>query len=58
MSQEKLLDFSNTQIAFSGKTDKDLKQTAWLFRMMNKQWLVNMMSPLGLLAVKYSLPFF
>jgi proline dehydrogenase len=57
MSQEKLLDFSNTQIAFSGKTDKDLKQTAWLFRMMNKQWLVNMMSPLGLFAVKYSLPF-
>ena len=57
MAQERPLDFSNTEIAFSGKNDKELKQSAWLFKMMNKQWLVNLTSPLGLLAVKYRLPF-
>ena len=35
------LDFANTQIAFSNKTDKELKKTAWLFEMMNKPFLVS-----------------
>ena len=51
------LDFSNTEIAFSSKSDKDLKKTAWLFGMMNKPWLVNMGSKLGIPAVKLRLPF-
>lgn len=51
------LDFSNTAIAFSSKTDKELKKTAWLFGMMNKQWLVNIGSKLGLFAVEWNLPF-
>ena len=51
-----IIDFTNTEIAFSNKTDKELKKTAWLFSLMNKGWLVDSMSPLGLLAIKMKLP--
>jgi proline dehydrogenase len=51
------LDFSDTKIAFSSKSDKELKETRWLFRMMNKNWLVNLGSSLGVIAVKLNLPF-
>lgn len=51
------LDFFNTEIAFSNKSNKELKDTAWLFSMMNKPWLVNMGSKLGLIALKLRLPF-
>ncbi len=51
------LDFTNTQIAFSAKTDKELKKTAWLFGMMGKPTLVNFGSKLAMKAVKWGLPF-
>jgi proline dehydrogenase len=51
------LDFSNTKIAFAQKSDDELKNMAWLFKMMNKSWLVSIGSSLGLLAVKLRLPF-
>ena len=51
------LDFSNTEIAISSKTDKELKKTAWLFRMMNKRTLVDIGTRLGLIAVNWKLPF-
>jgi proline dehydrogenase len=51
------VDFSNTEIAFQHKSDEELGKTAWLFRMMNKKWLVDLTSPLGLLAVRLHLPF-
>jgi proline dehydrogenase len=51
------LDFSNTQIAFSAKSDSELNKSAWLFNMMNKQWLVNIGSKIGLYAVQWNLPF-
>ncbi len=51
------IDFSNTEIAFSSKSNKELKKAAWLFNMMNKQWLVDYMSSLGLVALKMRLPF-
>jgi proline dehydrogenase len=51
------IDFSNTAIAFSSKTDGELRKTAWLFGLMNKQWLVNIGSKIGLWAVKWNLPF-
>jgi proline dehydrogenase len=52
-----ILNFSNTEIAFANKSDKELKKMAWLFSMMNKAWLVDAMSPLGLMAVRWRLPF-
>lgn len=51
------LDFSNTEIAFSNKSDKELKKTAWLFRLMNNQNLVKIGSSIGLLAIKFKIPF-
>lgn len=56
-SKSILLDFSNTEIAFSNKTDKELKRAYWLFRLMNKPWLVKLSSSLGMLAVRWRLPF-
>ena len=51
------IDFTNTEIAFSTKTDKELKKMSFLFTMMNKSALVNIASKLGLLAFKLRLPF-
>ncbi len=51
------LDFKNTEIAFSQKSDKQLKKMYRLFKLMNKTALVNMTSKLGLFAVKWNLPF-
>ena len=51
------LDFSNTENAFSHKTDNGLKKMAWLFRMMNNPTLVKMGSPLALKSVAWGLPF-
>ena len=51
------VDFTNTEIAFADKTDGELKKAAWLFSLMNKQWLVDPMSDLGLIAMKLRLPF-
>ncbi len=50
------LDFSNTEIAFAYKSDKELKKAAWLYSLMNKTWLVNPLSDLGLLAMKLRIP--
>jgi len=51
------VNFDNTEIAFSHKKDQQLKKSRMLFSFMGKEWLVNMMSPLGLIGIKYNLPF-
>jgi len=51
------LDFSNTEIAFLYKSDKELKKTAWLFRLMNNHNLVKFGSKFGLFAINFKLPF-
>lgn len=53
----KALDFSNTEIAFSNKSNAQLKQMHYLFRMMNNNTLVKSLSGLGLFAVRWKLPF-
>jgi len=50
------VDFSNTEIAFEGMSDSELKNAAWLFGMMNKKRFVSIGSQLGLIAVKLRLP--
>ena len=50
------LDFSNTQIAFSSKTDKELKKARFLFKSVAKPWLVKMGKWLTPLAFKLRLP--
>jgi len=51
------IDFSDTEIAFSAKSDKELKKMGRLFSLMNKRLLVDIGSRLGLLAIKLRLPF-
>lgn len=55
--QKNKLDFSNTENAFSNKSDKELKKTAWLFRMMNSPTLVKLGAPIALKSVQWGLPF-
>jgi proline dehydrogenase len=50
-------DFSNTEIAFSNKSDKELRKTAWLFGLMNNHSLVRIFSKFGLFAIRFRLPF-
>ena len=51
------LDFTNTEIAFSDKSNKELKTMKRLFNLMNNQRLVNFSSSIGMLAMKLRLPF-
>lgn len=51
------LNFSNTEIAFSDKRDRELKKMRSLFKLMNNTRLVSIGSSLGLLAIKLRLPF-
>ncbi len=52
-----VVDFSNTEIAFGNKSDKELKKAAWLFGLMNKHWLVGIGSKIGVAAIRMHLPF-
>jgi proline dehydrogenase len=56
-AEAKVVDFSNTEVAFADRTNEELKKTHWLFRMMNKTWLVDMGSGVGLWAIRWNLPF-
>ncbi|HZV68049.1 MAG TPA: proline dehydrogenase family protein [Saprospiraceae bacterium] len=44
----KTVDFTNTEIAFAQKSNKELRRLSYLFRLMNKPWIVNTGSSLGL----------
>lgn len=50
------LDFSNTEIAFRGKTDKNLKKAYYLFKMVANPKLVNFGSWATTIAFKMYLP--
>jgi proline dehydrogenase len=52
------LDFSNTEIAFAGKSNAELKETERLFKLMNNRHLVSIGSMVGMLGTKIPLPFF
>jgi proline dehydrogenase len=51
------VDFTNTEIAFSDRSNKELRMTARLFQLMNSPFLVSLGSNLGLASVKLRLPF-
>jgi proline dehydrogenase len=55
--QKNKLDFSNTENAFSNKSDRELKKTVWMFRMMNNPLLVKLGAPIALKSVQWGLPF-
>lgn len=51
-----MVDFKDTKVAFERKTDRELRNTAWLFKMMNSSFLVDTGSSLTMLALKMKLP--
>jgi proline dehydrogenase len=50
------VDFTDTGIAFERKSNRELKETAFLFKMMNNNHLVNVGSHMTLWALKLRLP--
>ncbi|MBL7882425.1 MAG: proline dehydrogenase family protein [Bacteroidia bacterium] len=51
-----MLSFNNTEIAFSGKTNKDLNRSYWLFKMVSNTTFVNIGKSLTTFAIKTHLP--
>lgn len=51
-----IVDFTNTEIAFSDKSNQELRTTLWLFRMMNNSTLVELLSNTALIGIKLNLP--
>ncbi len=51
------LDLQDTKIAYAHKSNKELKEAARLFRLMNSPGLVGLGSSIGLSAIKLNLPF-
>ncbi len=56
MTSRPRIDFSDTETAFSHKSNLELRQAALLFRMMNIGWLVDMLSSISILFVKWKIP--
>ncbi|MEZ5014029.1 MAG: proline dehydrogenase family protein [Chitinophagales bacterium] len=51
------LDFNDTEIAFSGKTNKELKWEYFLFRVMNNSGITKVLTTLARLTISLHLPF-
>lgn len=51
-----MLSFNNTEIAFSGKTNNDLRRSFWLFKMVSNPVFVNIGQVLTNFAIKTHLP--
>ncbi|NND31166.1 MAG: proline dehydrogenase [Saprospiraceae bacterium] len=51
------VDFSDTETAFASKSDKELKKSLLLFKLMTKSWLVDLATWVGGWAVRWQLPF-
>lgn len=49
--------FDNTEVAFSYKSDQDLRKAYWVFRSINTPWLTDIGTKLVKFALKIKLPF-
>ncbi|HNG13248.1 MAG TPA: proline dehydrogenase, partial [Saprospiraceae bacterium] len=56
MANKLTLNLNDTQTAFKSKSDRELKKTAWLFRLMSNATLTKILSSLGVWAAKMRLP--
>lgn len=50
------LDFNNTEIAFKGKSDKDLNKAYWLFKMVASNALIKIGTPITTFSLNIGLP--
>jgi proline dehydrogenase len=51
-----MMTFENTEIAFSSKSDKELKRALWMFRLIGKPFFVRIGKFLSSLALKLDIP--
>lgn len=51
-----LVSFDNTQTAFAGKSDNDLRKARWLFRLMGNSLVVDIGSHITQMALRLNLP--
>lgn len=51
-----MLSFNNTEVSFSGKSNKDLNRSYWLFKMVSNSGFVNAGKSLTTFAIKAHLP--
>lgn len=51
-----MMTFDNTEIAFSSKSNKDLKRAMWMFRLIGNPFFVNIGKILSNLALKLHIP--
>ena len=51
-----MLSFNNTKVSFSGKTDKDLVRSYWLFKFISFNWVVSFGKAMTDFALKLNLP--
>lgn len=51
-----MISFDNTEVAFSGKTNKDLERSYWLFRLVSNTTFVNIGKSLTSFAIQTHLP--
>ncbi len=56
MNKNQYVDFSNTKVAFSQKSNRELKRTIWLFRMMSHSWLIDILAPLSTRLIRWKVP--
>lgn len=57
MNDRLSISFENTENAFAYKSNDALKKAHWLFRLMGKNWLVNMGTRITPLAIRWKIPF-
>ena len=57
MNRKDAIDFTDTETAFAYKSDRALKRGAQVFSLMNHPTLIDIMSWLGIRAVRLGLPF-
>jgi proline dehydrogenase len=51
-----MISFDNTEVAFSGKSNKDLERSYWLFKLVSSPTFVNIGKSLTTFAIKTHLP--
>src|SRR3982751_887809 len=51
-----IVSFDNTQVAFAGKSDADLRRAYLLYKIISYNWLVNISPPLVKFAIAAHLP--
>lgn len=56
MNTHHSLNFENTRVAFTSKSDRELRHAEWLFRLIGKTWLTNLAKPVTTFLLRIGFP--